>query len=207
MTKGWRLIVCSALVLAAGVVSRLMAAPPAPVIDVSRLPLTIGAWWGQDAPLDEDVVRQLGADSYTSRTYQSGASEVGLYVAFYAGQTPGDSIHSPLNCLPGTGWEPEAVSTIVAGDGGAAGRVRRMVVRKEDEQALVLYWYQVHGRMIASEWSSKAFLLSDSIRLRRSDAGFVRIAVPIRAASAVADADAHAFAAALMPLLDRLWSR
>jgi EpsI family protein len=200
-------MVSSALILATALIGHLVAAPRAPLVDVSRLPWTVGAWRGQDAPIDDDVVRQLGADSYTSRAYTAGRSEVDLYVAFYAGQSPGDSIHSPLNCLPGTGWEPESVSTVAADAAHPAGRMRRMVVRKEDEQALVLYWYQVHGRMIASEWSSKAYLLGDSLFMRRSDAGFVRIAVPFAAGAAAADADARAFAAALMPSLDRLWSR
>jgi EpsI family protein len=202
-----RLAVCCALVLATAIVSRLGAAPPAPVVDLARLPLTIGSWHGQDTPVDEDVVRQLGADSYTNRTYERDGLPVGLYVAFYAGQTPGDSIHSPLNCLPGTGWEPVAVSSIAAGAASPGGRLRRMIVRKDEQEDLVLYWYQVHGRMIANEWRSKAALLADSIRLRRSDAGFVRLAVPIRSSSPTAESEALAFAAAVQPSLDHLWSR
>ncbi len=132
---------------------------------------------------------------------------IGLYVAFYAGQKPGDSIHSPLNCLPGTGWEPEAVSTVsMARPDGSIGTARRMIVRKDDQQAFVLYWYQVHGRMLANEWVSKLHLLVDGVRMHRTDAALVRIVVPMAGSSEMAEAQAMSFARALIPPLDRVWS-
>lgn len=202
-----RLAVCAVLVLATAVAGRLAASSSTKVVDVSRLPLAVGPWHGQDEPLDEDVVRQLGADSYINRTYVAdGGTPVGMYVAFYAGQKPGDGIHSPLNCLPGTGWEPVAISTMAMPATSRAGTLRRMLVRKGEQQALVLYWYEVHGRALASEWDSKLFLLVDSIRLHRSDAAFVRVVVPAAADARAAEPRALSFTSAVMPSLDRLWS-
>jgi EpsI family protein len=203
-----RLAVCVMLIAAAGALRHVLAAPAGYSVDVSRLPATIGEWRGeQAAPLDESVVRLLDADSYINRTYSmAGVAPVSLYVAFYAGQKPGDSIHSPLNCLPGTGWEPTAISTMaMPRSDGTAGSARRMVVRKEDQQALVLYWYQVHGRMLASEWNSKLYLLADGVRLHRTDAALVRIVVPIERSVDAAEQEAVSFGRALLPPLNRLW--
>jgi len=84
--------------------------------------------------------------------------------------------------------------------------VRRMIVRKEDQQAFVLYWYQVHGRMLANEWDSKLRLLVDSVRLHRTDAALVRIVVPIEGRSTGAAEDqAVSFARALLQPLNELW--
>jgi EpsI family protein len=172
----------------------------APAI-VTALPYTIGAWTGIDAPpFDEETERVLAADRYVNRTYAASGAPVGLYVAYYARQRPTVSIHSPLHCLPGTGWEPLDVSTLdIARPDGSMGRARRMIVRKNLDRAVVLYWYDVHGRMLANELASKAWLLHDSVRDGRSDAALVRIVVPIQASDTEAEREAVAFARALLP--------
>jgi EpsI family protein len=179
---------------------------PIPALD--SLPYAVGEWTGVDAsPLDPEIVRELSADSYITRTYagQTGAP-IGLYVVYYATERPGVSIHSPLNCLPGNGWEPLDVRTVALGEGAAGDRVRRMMIRKDRSQAIVFYWYAIHGRMVASEIASKAWLLADSFRLRRTDAALVRIVVPMTGAADDADARGMAFIRDLLPHLPLLWS-
>jgi EpsI family protein len=53
------------------------------------------------------------------------------------------------------------------------------VVSKSGERQLVLYWFQAHGRAVASEYWAKYYLVSDSIRMNRSDGGLVRLMTPI----------------------------
>src|ERR1041385_6398816 len=74
----------------------------------SVFPMTISKWSGRpDPPLTQHVLDVLGADDYLSRTYYSASGEMAnLYMGFYKEQREGDTIHSPLNCLPGAGWEP-----------------------------------------------------------------------------------------------------
>src|SRR5262249_2021694 len=149
---------------------------------LAALPFALGGWRGQDAgALDAETVRILAADEYLNRTYEeANRSPVGLYVAYYARQRPGVSIHSPLHCLPGNGWEPLDVgSSEVAAADGSSEDIRRLVVRKARDRAVVLYWYDIHGRMVGNEVASKLWLLHDSLRERRSDAALVRVVVPV----------------------------
>ena len=67
------------------------------------------------------------------------------------------------------------------------------------QRALVLYWYSLHGRVIASEVSTKLLQLADSVRLHRSDAAMVRIVVPIGRSVEAADERGLAFARDLAP--------
>jgi EpsI family protein len=179
---------------------------------LGALPYRLVSWTGRDAgELDAETVRILAADSYLNRTYADASRvPVELYVAYYSRQRPGVSIHSPLHCLPGTGWEPLLVSTVdVAQADGSIGQVRRLLVRKNLDRALVFYWYAVHGRMLADEMTSKLWLLHDSIRLGRSDAALIRIVVPVGAADdgmTRADREGLAFARDVLPFLPRLWS-
>ena len=203
-----RLSVAILLIAGTGALAAASRTPgrlPQPALE--RLPYQLEEWKGRDAAaLDDESLQVLGADAYLNRSYtEAAAAPVGLYIAYYGEPKPGVSIHSPLHCLPGTGWEPIEVATVALG----AGHARRLVVRKNDDRALVLYWYSVHGRVLASEVASRAWLLHDSVRLRRRDAALIRIVVPLssRGGSTVAAEErALAFARDVLPHLSRLWS-
>jgi EpsI family protein len=143
------------------------------------------------------------------RTYaRAGAGVVGLYVGFYATQRQGASIHSPLNCLPGAGWVPTQRSylplTVPTDTGGARQlELNRIVIEKGLDREVVLYWYQSHGRVVASEYWGKMYSVLDAIRINRTDAALVRIVAPVNPAAGVEEAEQRAteFARALFPLL------
>jgi len=191
------------LLIASAAVARAAGTPAsASRANLSALSYVIQTSRGVEGPpLDADTLRILAADDVLNRTYRAGdGTPIGLYVAYYAAQRPGVSIHSPLHCLPGTGWEALDVSTVRL-PGAASGTVRRLIVRKDRQLALVLYWYSLHGRIIAGEVTSKLTLLADSVWLHRSDAALVRIVVPIAGSAAAADEHGLAFARDLAPRL------
>jgi EpsI family protein len=211
MTASARLLIVTAIVLTTGLAARAARRPaPHEGPPLASVPYTFAAWHGQEAPpLDAETTRLLRADAYLNRTYTAGgAAPVGLYVAYYADQRPGVSLHSPLHCLPGTGWETLNVSTVgVPLEGNASGAVRQLVIRRHDERAVVLYWYAIHDRMIASEVQSKLWLIHDGLRFHRSDAALVRLVVPTGdGAVAPAAAQAFGFMRDLVPYLHRIWS-
>jgi len=136
-----RLLVAIALIAGTGALATAARTPgrvPAAALD--RLPYRLGEWQGRDAAaLDGETLQVLGADAYLNRSYAGGvAAPVGLYIAYYAEPKPGVSVHSPLHCLPGTGWEAIDVETIaLAQAGDIPGQVRRMVVRRNTSRAVV----------------------------------------------------------------------
>lgn len=148
-------------------------------------PMTLGAWSATvDPPLEDDILKVLGVDDYLSRVYyRPEGAAVGLFMGFYGSQRQGDTIHSPLNCLPGAGWEPVEQGRLLISNIDGAGRdvtVNRYIVRKGLDRQLVLYWYQSHGRVTASEYWSKLHLINDAIRINRTDGALVRVIAPIR---------------------------
>jgi EpsI family protein len=132
-----------------------------------------------DARLDEDTESVLQADQYLMRTYVRADLPITLFVAYYATQRSGHTIHSPLNCLPGTGWtwmgrgrEQIAVTPTQSIE------VNRNIATKGGEALLLYYWYQSHGRVVASDYRNKLLLVQDSLLLHRSDGALVRVTVP-----------------------------
>ena len=70
-------------------------------------------------------------------------------------------------------------------------RVNRYLIEKGVDTQLVLYWYQSHGRIIASEYVSKFFLVRDAITLNRTDGSLVRVIVPISTQQAGGEAQVN----------------
>ena len=184
------------------------AASPRPVplaAPLTSLPLRLPSWHGMPGPdIEPDVAKVLDADEYLNRIYRSaGGAVVGLWVAFYSAQRQGDAIHSPMNCLPGTGWTPLSHSRPLLQVGAARFAVNRYVVQKRGARQIVIYWFQGRGRIVASEYANKAFLLVDALRHRRTDGALVRIVAPIRTDEHRAEADAMSFITGLHPHLAR----
>jgi exosortase D (VPLPA-CTERM-specific) len=150
---------------------------------LSSLPSQIDGWKGTDSSLGEEELDILGHPEYLMRTYEIASLEqpwFNLYAVYFPSQRAGDTIHSPDHCLPGAGWIPTSREVIgLARPDGSSIPVNRYVVAKLLERRLVLYWFQAHGRVVSSEWSSKYYLISDSIHMNRSDGGMVRLMTPM----------------------------
>jgi EpsI family protein len=149
---------------------------------LSALPTRIGAWHAvSDDPLSPPVRSILHADDLLARTYEvMPGTQVQLFIAYYRTQRAGERMHSPRNCLPGSGWEPIAVSLVNADvGGGRIEQLNRYLVEREDKRLLVIYWYQEHNRLIADEYRSKFYLMWDSIRRGSRDGALVRVSVPL----------------------------
>ena len=175
----------------------------------AEFPMQIGEWHGAQEPaFDPAVLRVLGVSDYLTRAYfRADKAGVGLYIGYWESQREGDTIHSPLNCLPGSGWDPVSKTTIEVPNGIGDDRiaVNRYVVRKGLDTQVILYWYQSHGNVVASEYWSRLFLVRDAVRLNRSDGSIVRVIAPVLAnvenAETVAERTAAQFVKAMFPFL------
>ena len=171
---------------------------------LGRLPMAMDGWQGQDDPLDERIVTALGVSDYINRAYNSGGGQrVNLYVGYYQSQRTGETIHSPKNCLPGAGWEPiRAGRLAIPMTSMASAVVNEYLVEKGPARYLVLYWYQAHGRVIASEYSGKAWLVYDAITRNRTDEALIRVVTSTRNGEDLARVRAVQFVQALFPRLN-----
>jgi EpsI family protein len=172
---------------------------------LSEFPAEVGGWRqaGRDTRFDAATEAVLRADDYVSRDYAAGGHTASLYVGYYATQRTGATYHSPLNCLPGSGWtlnEPSTVEVRPVG-GREPFRANSFVIEHGEERMLMLYWYQGRGRAVASEYADKAYTVFDSIRRRRSDGAMVRVLVPFRGSEREAASAAVEFAAQVAPNL------
>ncbi len=168
------------------------------------IPKQIGEYVAHDSQLSEQQLRIAGVSDYLMRTYRAGPDSAtgawfSLYVGYYDQQSQGNTIHSPKNCLPGSGWEPLASRTVELPLSGESVAVNRYILQRDDERALVLYWYQGRGRVQANEYTVKFELLRDSALRGRSDEALVRVVVPIAESEEAAFDIAARAARAIVP--------
>ena len=166
--------------------------------ELKDFPQSIGAWQrtGTDQILDDVTLKVLRASDYLLRDFRkSDGQTANLYVGYYATQRTGATYHSPLNCLPGSGWTlSEPGKAAIALPDGSSFVANKYVIQNGDYKSLMIYWYQGRGRNVASEYWGKVYTVWDSVRLRRSNGAMVRVTVPIRDSEAAAEKTAIEFA-------------
>ncbi|HET9787519.1 MAG TPA: EpsI family protein, partial [Pyrinomonadaceae bacterium] len=146
--------------------------------ELKDFPEAIGAWQrtGNDQILDDETLKVLRASDYLLRDFRKPEGQVAnLYVGYYATQSTGATYHSPLNCLPGSGWQlSEPGKATIALPDGSSFIANKYVIKSGDYKSLMIYWYQGRGRNVASEYWGKVYTVFDSVRLRRSNGALVR---------------------------------
>ena len=166
---------------------------------LAEFPKDVDRWhMVQEGVIDEETMRVLRADDYLTRDYASNSERVpiNLYVAFFRTQRTGQTPHSPKNCLPGSGWVPSSSSIVdVAVPGRGSIQANQYIVSRGPARDVVLYWYQSHGRVVASEYLAKIYVVADALRYNRTDTSLVRIVVPVTSTDDDAIRVAREFAA------------
>jgi EpsI family protein len=185
--------------------SRAEVLPPRD--ELGSFPVRVAAWTGRDIVISEETRKILGDGEFLHRVYRSSQDEpaVEFFLAFFPSQRTGSSIHSPKNCLPGAGWVPVESSHIPLRDSdGKTISVNRFIIARGPDRQLVLYWYQSHGRVVASEYWAKFYLVADAIHLNRSDGSLVRVITPLTRSESLESGQQRAveFAQAILPVLD-----
>jgi len=149
---------------------------------LKEFPAQIGSWQqqGEDVRFDVETEKVLRADDYVSRNFQSDGRVASLYIGYYATQRNGATYHSPLNCLPGSGWVmSEGGKMTITPAGAPSFEANRYVIQNGNQRALIIYWYQGRGNAVASEYWAKIYTVLDSVRRRRSDGALVRVMTPL----------------------------
>jgi len=181
---------------------------------LSELPTAIDARTATDITIDPETLEILGKGEFLNRIYtpptDAPAATIGdrmpvsLFIGYFPTQRSGQSIHSPQNCLPGAGWTfLDKGTTVLTDSTGKDYTVGDYLITDGRASQEVLYWYQLHGRSVASDYRAKIDTLADSIRLGRTDAALVRIVTPVAQGESRQDARhrAVAFAEQITPLL------
>ena len=178
-----------------------------PVKPLSGFPTNIGPWAGTETRFDQRIYDMVGVDDSFLCNYQDhNGRQIQLYIGYYKSQREGELIHSPKNCMPGSGWEITGTSLInleIPQRNPHKVKVIKLLVQKGKEKQVVLYWFQSRGRIISSEYRQKIYLVWDAILKHRTDGSFVRLLAPVSQNETETTKYMKKFAQHLFPILDQ----
>jgi EpsI family protein len=164
-------------ILLAGLTERRI--PENLVVPLSRIDSHIDGWAEiNEQQLDPQTLKTLDATSYLSRGFRKDNLELDLFVAFYAQQRAGESMHSPKHCLPGSGWEIWRQESAFIPVNGVQVKVNRYSIQNLGKRELMFYWYQSKTRIVASEYFGKILLARDALMTGQTAAAIVRVTLP-----------------------------
>lgn len=203
MKPSWRFAATAALLAAtwAAAVSSANRAPEPLAQPLETIPSQLGAWTAsEDRQLDAASEAVLKPTAYLSRVYRREDLALDFFTAFYALQEAGETMHSPRNCLPGSGWEVWRHDTADLIVEGKTVTLNHYGVQNGARRMVVLYWYQTPERIVASEYYAKICLVWDAVLRSRTSGSIVRIVAPDQPDAVKA---ALEFAAEIIPQVQR----
>ncbi len=176
-------------------------------------PLELGEWGcAERESVGDNIVRALDVTDYLMCTYRRSSRRevVAVYVGYHetqvrkGGGAASTAIHPPRHCLPGAGWDiiESEIVPLEVDPARPDAAINRLVIAKGETRALVYYWYQSRGRVIAKDWMKIVDQFWDRALRHRTDGALVRFTVPIvRGDDEQAKAAFHDLAAQIVPQL------
>jgi EpsI family protein len=175
-------VVCGLLILAAAFVHLHQDVQVPVARPLAEIPVRHSGWVKVDeARFSEAVLKGLRPTDYLYRVYVNGPSHpVSLYLGYHGGGPDSGPIHSPKHCLPGSGWLNLSEKTETFPVGEDQVNLVQAIYQNGDARELFLYWFQVRGESMTSEYALKFAEIRNSILFNRRDSAFIRISVPYR---------------------------
>ncbi|MFA4995208.1 MAG: VPLPA-CTERM-specific exosortase XrtD [Bdellovibrionales bacterium] len=146
----------------------------------AEFPLRIAAWHGRTNSISSENLKALNLSDYFLADYEAEkiSKSVNFYVAYYESQRHNAAPHSPLVCIPGSGWEVVSlISDYPVKDiqGNTLLKVNRAIIKNGQTTRLVYFWYKERGRYLTSTIDRKWYLFRDSLSKGRTDGALVRV--------------------------------
>ncbi len=142
---------------------------------LESFPTQIADWEGEPFRFSQAVYDNLGVDDSIAINYKNdNGDNISVYIGYYESQKKGEIIHSPKNCMLGSGWQPIDISEISISIGSREIPMMKMIVEKHSQKMVTLYWYQSGNRAVANEYMQRLYFIHDSLRYNRTNAAFLR---------------------------------
>jgi EpsI family protein len=168
-----------------GLTALLIAADPRSVDTALRTPLdaipqSLARWHAGPPPTSPVLTSDANAGAYVSRGYTDDGGTIWVTVDYYVKQTERHRPAARQLLFPGQGWSElqEKRVTIPLGEGSPL-EANLVVMRGRDARMVVLYWYQIGARAIASDHWYRAALMYHRLVRRRADGALVRVGAPL----------------------------
>lgn len=150
-------------------------------VPLDEMPAQIGNWrMVGESRFDNRVLAVLKPSDYVSRTYRNDKGrDLALYIGYHGGGPDSGPIHSPKHCLPGSGWQELETREGQIKIGKIDLPVNIALYQNGMQKEIFVYWYQVKGTPLTSEYALKFAEVWNSMAYNRKDSAFIRLSMSL----------------------------
>jgi EpsI family protein len=142
---------------------------------LANIPLAEGQWIGGRDDVPEYVIEVLDPDDIFSAYYTNGTGQrVHLFIDYFSPDNRSGGIHSPRNCLPGSGWMIEGNEEITIVAAGRKIPAARFYLSLGKSRQVMDFWYVTRYGETANDYRLKFNTMVSSLTLQPTDKAFIR---------------------------------
>lgn len=177
MAKKTFYLMLAILVLTFGFISAIKYLRPASGsrVDISPFPMNKGGWTAKPFPLSQTVMEMLSPDAIFNALYTNPQGEqIDLFFSYFSGANTEGGVHSPRNCMPGSGWQIVRSEDRTVRIGNRTVPAARLWVKYGGFTRIVDFWYVTQFGETASDYKLKLYQMFSALSFRPTDVAFVR---------------------------------
>ena len=144
---------------------------------LEELPFVIGKWKGEDINYEKRAYNVQGADFELNRVYSNDKGrKIKLYLGYYEFQKQDKKfIHYKLQSLYDNA---EEMSIPMESNGFV--QVNKTMLKEGFQNSLILYWYDLNGRIVSSNYKAKFIMALDGLIHRRTNGAIIIVSGDIK---------------------------
>lgn len=147
--------------------------------ELSSFPLQLGQWQGKVGFIDEGTLNMLNPDQYFDGTYTSASGDqVQLFFDYFGKNGSSGGVHSPRNCLPGSGWAILRAEQRQINIQGHAIPASRFYLQLGKNRQVMDFWYVTRQGETSNDYKFKYYTMLSSLTLQPTDVAFIRFVAP-----------------------------
>ena len=169
--KAW--LIAIALLLSIGSYLFLYNPQPIPLKrNLKELPIAIGDWRLANTEYQKNLFEVQGADSEVIKVYKNASGrEIKLYIGYFELQKQDkELINYRLQGLYNNAKEIE-----ISADSYGQIKVNEAILQNASQNLIVLYWYNINGRIIADNRRAKVITAIDGLIYRQTNGAIIMV--------------------------------
>jgi EpsI family protein len=154
-------------------------AAPAPVnsLDWSDFPLHKGEWRGFVESVSPEAIALLDPEQlFSARYFNKEQVPVSLFFDHFSGVRGGP--HSPLNCMPASGWTIQRSEPREIAFDGRTFTAKRLFLTTHEQGYIMDFWYVTAVGETANDYALKLYEALTSLLFKQRQLTFVRVMAP-----------------------------
>ena len=170
-------------------------------IDLSKIPLEIGDWKGEELVIEDDLYEALETKDIIIRRYTGSAGNPIFFTVVFSGDKR-HSFHPPELCYLG-GSQVKLLDKRqeqVALEEGKQITTNKLVMKTGDTQMRAWYWFAASDRFVSSYYLQQVYLMLDALKGKSLNGALIRVSG--RGSPQLVESQVKTFIRQVYPYLD-----